>query len=112
MRASGSSQNPCRAAHGAITQPLRLTILVGRGVSALQQPWPETVAGADQHAPSPADPLPRRRTPVSSLRAPLLRASAGTPVRGCAGTGGRARFPYLPRVAAQSFVGGVPWRVA
>ena len=103
MRTPGSSQNPRRAARWATTWARPFTSFAGRRMPVSQQPRPEMVTGVDQQAPLRAIPSPRRRTPASSPRAPLPRASTGTPVADGAGTGGRARFPYLPRAAAQNF---------
>jgi hypothetical protein len=99
-----SAPRPCArsAARGATAVPRSLTILVGGGDSALQPPRPEMASGADEPVLPPANSLPRRRT---RLRARRSWAPAGTPVGGRAATGGRARFPYLPRAAATDFLG-------
>lgn len=102
MRTSGSMRNSRCVVHGANAQSRPLMILAGGGVLSLQQPRPETVTGADELAPTLAEPLPGRRTPVS-LRAPRSWAPTGTAAGGCAGVGGRARFPYLARAAAPTF---------
>jgi hypothetical protein len=75
-------------------------ILAGGRVVALQQPRPEMVTGADARTLWSADLLSRRRAPFPVAQ--RSGASAGTPGWSDAGRGGRARFPYLARAAADS----------
>jgi hypothetical protein len=102
MRSSGSIRSSRSLAHGVNLRSRPLMILAGRGVLALQLPRPETVTGADGLAFALADSLPRRRAPLA-LRALRSWALTGTAAGGCAGAGGRARFPYLARAAAPTF---------